>query len=178
MEIHFISVGLGTMTLILMPDGTSILYDCNITQENAGLILKYLRRVIGNSAALDIFINSHRDADHMRGIKTLHASHPIKAIWDSGVPGTTTNSPEYREYMDLRRSIKMKGIEARKYWTYGNAKLRCLNSKWQDYSDPNQQSIVVKIEYGTESVMLAGDTDYRPWKEKILIFYSKSSHLE
>lgn len=158
------------MVLIVLPEGSVLIYDCNITNDNTGRVLLYLYRIIDNKS-IDVFINSHRDADHMRGIKKLHAANTIKAIWDTGVPGTTTYSPEYREYMDLRRSLPSKEIEPRKYWTYGDAKLRCMNSKWEDFSEPNEQSVVLKIEYKGSSVMLSGDTNYRPWKEKLLTFY-------
>ncbi len=175
MEIHFVDVGIGNMTIVLMPEGTKLVCDCNITSDNRQRVMDYAKAVLGRGSSIDVFINSHRDADHMRGIKILHGAHPIKTIWDPGVPGTTTDSPEYRDYMDLRRTVGSKDIEARKFWTYGDAKLRCLNSAWSDYSDPNPQSLVLKIEYAGSSAMLAGDTDYRPWKEKILTFYDKDS---
>ena len=170
-EIHFIDVGCGNTQLILVPDGSIFMYDCNITDDNEADVLAYVRKIIGSGTHIDVFINSHRDADHMRGIKKLHKKHPIKAIWDSGVPGTTTTSPEYREYMDLRRQVTSREIEARKYWEYGDAVLRCMNSKWVDYTEPNDQSVVLKIENKGASAMLAGDTSYRPWREKILTYY-------
>lgn len=172
MEVHFIDVGCGNMTLIKMPDGSILCYDCNITDDNRAKVINYVDRVIGSGTKISVFINSHRDADHMRGIQFLNYSHPIQELWDSGVPGTTTNSPEYNAYMNLRRSISCKEIQARNYWTYGEATLRCMNSKWNDYSDANEQSIVIKIEYSGSSVILTGDTNYRPWKEKILTYYS------
>jgi beta-lactamase superfamily II metal-dependent hydrolase len=46
-----------------------------------------------------------------------------------------------------------------------------MNSHWDDYDDPNDQSLVIKIEYNKASVMLAGDTSFKPWKEKILTNY-------
>ena len=171
MEVHFIDVGCGNMTLILLPEGSVFVCDCNITCNNKDRVLSYISRIIGRNG-IDVFINSHRDADHMRGIKILHTAHTIREIWDSGVPGTTIDSPEYRAYMELRRSVITREISARRFWTYGDAKLRCMNSKWPDYRTPNEQSIVVKIEYMGASVLLAGDTTYRPWKEKILPFYS------
>src|SRR5208283_1875031 len=38
--------------------------------------------------------------------------------------------------------------------------------------DANDQSIVMKIEHGNRSLLLAGDTSFAPWKDKILPFYS------
>ncbi len=171
MDVHFIDVGCGNMTLLVLPEGAIIVYDCNITEDNKERVLKYVKSTIGSGTDIRVFINSHRDADHMRGIKLLHAQHTIKEIWDTGVPGTTTDSTEYKAYMDLRRTVTSREIEARKYWDYGDARLRCMNSKWEDYTDPNEQSIVLKVQFKGASVMLAGDTNVRPWKEKILTYY-------
>lgn len=173
MDVHILDVGFGNMAILLNPNGTIVVLDCNITAENKTSVLAYVRRIIGRQL-IDVFINSHRDADHMRGIVDLHVQNPIKAIWDTDVPGTTTDSPEYISYMRLKRVLPGQTIEARKFYTFGDAKYRCMNAKWDDYTDPNQQSAVIKVEYKTPgcSVMFAGDTDYRPWKEKILTHYS------
>jgi len=170
-EIHFINVDCGNMQLMLLPDKI-FMYDCNITEENEGDVLSYVKKIIGVGAKIDVFINSHRDADHMRGIKKLHKKHPIQAIWDSGVPGTTTTCSEYKDYMDLRRQVTSKVIKPRTYKDYGDATLRYMNSQWDDCSDPNDQSIVLKVEYKGSSAILAGDTSFKPWKEKILTYYS------
>ncbi len=174
MEVHFINVGCGTMVLILLPDDSIFMYDCNITNDNEDDVIAYIDKIIEPFTEIDVFINSHRDSDHFRGIKTLHEEHPIKKIWDTGVPGTTTTSVDYREYMDLRRSIPSKIIKPRTFWEYDEAILRCMNSQWDGYNEPNVQSVVLKIEYNGASVMLAGDTSFRPWKEKILPLYHNS----
>jgi len=174
MDIHFIDVGCGNMVLI-RTSTKNVFYDCNITEDNGGRVLRYLRRVLGSSPTIDIFICSHRDADHMRGIKTLHSLFPISTIFDSGVTGTTPDSDECQDYMDLRRRVGYREIEARTYDTYGDTKFRWMNSKCEDYSDPNEQSIVLKLEHdGGSSCLLAGDTNFRPWKEKIMLFYRQN----
>ena len=64
MEIHFLNVGCGTMVLILLPNGKIFIYDCNITDENEHSVINYLDKIISPSTGIDVFINSHRDADH------------------------------------------------------------------------------------------------------------------
>lgn len=173
MNIHFINVGFGTMALVKTSTKV-IIYDCNITEENEGRVLGYLKRALGSDSSIDIFICSHRDADHMRGIKTLHSVFPISTIFDSGVAGTTCDSDEYEDYMDLRRRLGYKEIKANTFNIYGDTKCRWMNSKSSDYSDPNEQSIVLKLEHdGGSSCLLGGDTNFRPWKEKILPFYGE-----
>lgn len=173
MDIHFIDVGFGNMVLI-RTSTKNIIYDCNITHDNQERVLGYLARVLGSQRSIDIFICSHRDADHMRGIRHLNSLFPISVIFDSGVTGTTPDSEEYQDYMDLRRRIGYEDMKARYYITYGDTTFRWMNSKSSDYSEPNAQSIVVKLEHdGGSSCLLAGDTDFRPWKEKILPFYGE-----
>ena len=172
MEVHFIDVGCGNMVLTVFPDGSAIMYDCNITEANEGRVLSYLRKTIGKKGRIRAFINSIRDADHMRGIMSLHLTHPIGEIWDPGVPGKDAESPEHRAYTDLCSLVPSRVIEARSHKAFGDATLRCMNSKWEKYSEPAEQSIVVKIEYGGESVLLAGDTSSKPWKESIIPSYT------
>jgi len=173
MEVHFIDVGQGNMILVQIPNSKIILVDCNITLDNEEYVLKYVEDQIGTSK-IDIFINSHRDADHMRGIKKLNKKFGIKKIWDSGVPGTTTDSTEYREYMALKREIGVE-VEPKKYYDFGDCKLRIMNGKNKDFSDANKQSLVVKLEYHGNGIMLSGDTSYKSWKEFVLPNYYNSS---
>ena len=170
--VHFMDVGCGNMTLVLFPNGATYLYDCNVTDDNEDDVLKHLTKAMTGRTSIDIFICSHRDADHMRGLRKIHKLYPVGQIRDPGVPGTTTDSPEYEDYMKLRREIGSKIIEARTKLDVGDATVRFMNGAYGDYSDANDQSVVLKIEYGDSSALFASDTTYRPWKEKILPFYS------
>jgi len=177
--IHFIDVGQGNMTLCQLADGTVLLYDCNVTDENEDQVLGYLEATLGRRKRIDIFANSHRDADHMRGVAKIHALHPIAKVWDSGVTGTTPASTEYREYMALRRSLPTVELERQKRWTFGRSVVRVMNSKNERLpDDANAQSVVLKVEHRNDqgaavgSALLAGDTDAQTWRYSILRDYS------
>ena len=172
-EIHIISVGCGNMTLIKFPNGETKYYDCNITEDNEDAVFSYLRTAMGNRRRIHSFVCSHRDADHMRGIKKLHAKYPVDEICDSGVAGTTIDSTEYREYMDLRRKVGSREIKPRTYNKVGDGVVRWMNSKDDGLSGANDQSIVMKVEYNNSTAMLTGDTTHVPWKKKILQFYGE-----
>ncbi|MBA7571215.1 hypothetical protein ES708_12974 [subsurface metagenome] len=170
MEVHFINVGPGNMVLIIIPDSKIIINDCNIPDENEDRVLSYVKNQIGKSG-IDIFINSHRDADHMRGIQKLENEFGIKEIWDCGVAGTTTDSTEYSQYMSLKRE-KGKEVEPLRTHSFGDCLLRVMNGKNADLKEPNEQSLVIKLEYKGSGIMLPGDTNYKSWKEFILPKYS------
>jgi len=117
------------MILLEATNGKFYLCDCNVTDDNEDSALNYLGGVIGWGTTISAFICTHRDADHMRGIKKVHEYFPVASIWDSGHPGTTTNSTEYREYMELKRAV---GFEEKKKLTRQDLGMRgckkdCVN---------------------------------------------------
>lgn len=122
--VHFIDVGQGNMVLIEAASGTRLMFDCNITDDNEDRVLDYVAEQIGEGNSLHAFICSHRDADHIRGVKKLHARFPVGKVWDSNYPGTTTDSAEYRAYMDLRKQVGSRTIFKQKYQDFGRTRLR------------------------------------------------------
>ena len=171
MVIRFVDVGCGNMTLLQFPNGQTYLYDCNVTSDNATRVLGYVREALDQRPRIDTFICSHRDADHIRGIQRVHRHFPIGRIRDAGVPGTTTDSKEYQEYMFLRRKLLGPTIEAGKTRQIGSAVMRFMNAARHDTTDVNDQSIVIKVEFLGNSALLASDTTFFPWKRNIVSFY-------
>ena len=117
LRFHMLDVGEGLMILIFFPNDQVMLFDCNVTDDNEHTILDYLSANIpfrvnpatGNTEQfIDIFVNSHRDEDHYRGLKKINTQYPIQSIWDSGQTGATTQSHDYEYYMGLRRRLKEK----------------------------------------------------------------------
>ena len=139
---HLLSVGQGLMSLIVFPNNTTFIYDCNITEDNKDNILEYLRENIplrwNNDTNqyeqwIDIFVCSHRDIDHLRGLDILNNNFLIHSIWDSEQCGASTSSNDYQYYMELRRKIKEKFGEdnlvtpkATEIFKIGNAEIHCL----------------------------------------------------
>lgn len=178
--IHFIDVGQGNMVLLEATNGQFYLCDCNVTNENEKTVLAYLGKAIGWGTKISAFICTHRDADHMRGIKKIHKSFPVASIWDSGHPGTTTDSSEYKEYMDLRRTV---GFEEKKRQTrqdLGMTRLRYLSAKDERLEkNANAQGLVIKVEHRNStdcgsSTILTGDCDAETWRYGIMKDYAAS----
>jgi competence protein ComEC len=179
-EIHFLDVGQGNMVLIKADDANRFVFDCNITQDNETRILAYVAKVFGKGNSIKAFICSHRDADHMRGVKKLHAQNPISKIWDSGYAGTTTDSTEYKEYMSLRREVGERVIKRKTREDYGKTRLRFMSDADERLpKNANAQGIVIKVEQRSQtgdsclaSAMLPGDSDAEIWKDGILKDYA------
>jgi beta-lactamase superfamily II metal-dependent hydrolase len=79
LEIHYINVGQGGSTLIIGPDGTTILYDFgNIAGEKR--IVPYLNTLsrVTPQRGIDFAIVSHADRDHFMGYGDVVARYPVR----------------------------------------------------------------------------------------------------
>ena len=177
--VHFIDVGQGNMVLVQCASGTNFVVDCNITEDNKDRVLGYVAGQIGSGSRLHAFICTHRDADHMKGVRTLHNQFPIREVYDSGYPGTSTDTDEYKAYMQLRRDVGHRIIEKQKYNDYGRTRLRYLSA--QDDRLPNNandQGLVIKVEERDAnmsrvlgSTILTGDGSSAVWRDGIMKDY-------
>ena len=163
---HFLNVGQGNMVVVVMPDGFVLVYDCNITNDNEEAVFAYMARVMPG-AGIGVFVNSHRDADHMRGIKKLHERYPISTLYDSGV-SANTGTTEYEAYMDFRRSVGNVHEVSSGMYMIKYPYVRILNGKRGIFDDPNSQSIVLHVDWQGSSLLLTGDTDVDSWASYIM----------
>lgn len=172
--IHFIDVGQGNMALIQCGNGTNLVVDCNIHDGNESRVLGYVSRQIGQYGGIAAFINTHRDADHMRGVRALHRRFPIGVVWDSGHAGTTTNSAEYEAYMRLRREVGSRVLKRGESATFGSTLAFVLSDDDQRLpNNPNDRGLVLKIT-DRESAILTGDGSLAVWRDGIQKDYRTS----
>lgn len=178
--IHFIDVGQGNMVLIQASNGENYLCDCNVTDDNQHRVLRYMADTIGWHAPISAFICTHRDADHMRGVRKVHERFPIQSIWDTGHPGTTTTSAEYTQYMRLRRDVGYVVKERLKRQDFGNTRFRYFSAMDERLDkNANAQGLVIKVEHRHNeacmySAMLTGDCDAETWSQAIMKDYAAS----
>lgn len=170
-EGYILNVGCGNMAAIKFPNGKKILIDCNLTDKNQEEILSFLK--IKGFDKFDVFINTHRDLDHLRGIEFVDEKIPIFEIKDNEFPGET-DADSYQSYMRIRREKKSNKIKPRTFNDKfcSGVTIRYMNGVYDDVDyDINDTSVVIKIEYKGSSILFAGDTSFKPWKEKIYPYY-------
>lgn len=202
---YLINCGSGLMHLIIFPDETVMLFDCNVTNDNEDDILDFLEKHIPSKydsdadmdeKYIDVFVNSHRDEDHYHGLKKVNSKYKIKSIWDSGQSGESTKSDDYNYYMNLRRELKKKSNDKLLVPTptdnilksYGNADVYCLAAE-ADFEESTKESIILEcaakiqhtnsmvllIVYRERKLLLTGDSDWKSWKEQIVANFSDNA---
>ena len=196
MQFYLIDCQSGLMNLLIFEDNTVMLFDCNVTDANEQEILSFLKykkkkkfkaETNEYEKEIDVFVNSHRDLDHLRGLKKINEKFKIRSIWDSGQSGENTDNADYNYYMYLRRKLKEENPSNLfvpvpsniKIKSIGNADIYCLAAE-EDFREnyvnelraqakvQHTNSMVLLINYAGRKILLTGDSDWKSWKEKIV----------
>lgn len=154
MQVHFIDVGQGDATLIVSPDGKTMLIDAG--DNSAGdTVVSYLRR--HGIKSIDILVGTHPDSDHIGGLDTVIDSFEIAEFYMPRKPHTTNT------FMDVLNAAKRKGLRIKEakagvLISIGNdVKGRFLNPRSSYSDDNNLWSAVVRLEYAGKSFLFMGD---------------------
>lgn len=162
LEIHVIDVGQGDAIAVRSPRGRWLLVDGggSWASGDAGTatVAPYLRRRGGDVVYL---VMTHPHADHVGGVRSLVAAAGVDTLWDSGYRGT---SSAYREALDaaLAARVAWRRVGAGDSLTFDGAMIRVLapDSAWTAQQDnPNEASLVLRVDYGDVRVLLTGDAE-------------------
>lgn len=175
MVAHFIDVGQGDSTLIQSPNGKTILVDGG--KESAGeKVVSYLKKA--GVTSIDVLIATHPDADHIGGLTDVLESIPVKKVMDSGKVHTTETYFGYLSLIDSK-NISFEVPKTGQVLNIDSSlNIQVLNSGDRNVSDNNENSIVLKITYGTVSFLLTGDAGTEVEDEMIKKFNVKSTVLK
>lgn len=169
LEIHYINVQQGTSTLVVGPDGTTVLMDAGNNGKGNTQVGPYLQS-IGLEAGIDAFtytLASHLDADHIGGFDDLFeqgydvtvknyyngSSKTGSSITDyfTAATGTTAGAPvaiALGEEIPLGSGATLKVVAV-----HGEI----IGGVSSGASDENDLSVAVLIQYGNFHFLWAGD---------------------
>jgi competence protein ComEC len=169
LRLHCIDVGQGDALLVEFPEGKTMLIDGGPRSGpyDAGALTvgPYLKR--RGITRIDLLLVTHPHDDHIGGISFLLRHFEVGKVIDSGQP---LRSEIYASYLKASsdRSSPRKGGEAGELLSeFPSARLYLL-APGKGFTDPdtshrppnlNNTSLVVKLQYGTTSFLLAGDAE-------------------
>jgi competence protein ComEC len=170
LEIDFLDVGQGDAIFIQAPNGNQILLDAGPNKKvlsELGKVMPFYDRKI------DLIIESHPDNDHIAGLISVFERYKVGAIMDSGVVADT---PVYKE---LENEIKNTGT--RKILATRGMRVNMGDGVYLDVLLPvvnnsnlssHNGMVVLKLNYGDNSFLLAGDMESK--MEKYLLTIDKN----
>ena len=156
LKIVFLDVGQGDATLIITPHGRQILIDAGASSSSiGGSLARYMN---ASDRSLDMVIMTHPDLDHVGGVLSLIDDYRIDRLMHSGLLAGSSvyeaialrsvkkNIPIFTAHVG-QRIILDAGVYLDIYSPYAGF----------ESAQANDHSIVMKLIYGNNSVLITGD---------------------
>ncbi len=187
LKIYLLNVGQGDSSLVVFPDGKTMLIDCCLNYEETTGYLPFLEDTIKDtydeetetlSKKIDFLVITHPDQDHIKGIGKLIEHFDVIELCDNGYK-YDNDTDDYKDYLEIVDDYKANGkynklrasTNAFKVNEFGQVKVYILSPVRKDEDEINEDSLVIKIEYAGNSILFTGDSGVEVWKNKIMPTY-------
>ncbi len=167
-EVTAIDVGQGDSLLLITPEGKTLLLDAGGIPGNSRSDFDVGEEVVSpylwsrGIDHLDAIAISHAHSDHMGGMRSVIANFHPKELWygvDSPAPGFLAVEQTARDY-----HVALLPHAAGDTFDFGSVHVRVLNPKAglaPSQRDQDDESLVLRMQYGATSVLLVGDAHER-----------------
>lgn len=165
-------VGQADSLLLRAPSGRSMLIDSGNERADVDrVVLPFLRS--RGIDSLDYVVLTHPDQDHVGGMPALLDGLRVGAFVDAALPGITNQS--YLQSLQRVQSKGIKAMKARRGQTEidlgSETRVQLLQPEepllGRAGSDTNDNSVVLRVTYGSVSALLTGDME-REEEERLL----------
>lgn len=171
--IHFLDVGQGDSTLIMLPNKEVMLIDCG-TNKSGNSVVDYIKSL--DIRRIDYLIGTHPHEDHIGGMDDVINSFEIGQVY---MPRVTTDTKTFEDVLD---AIANKGLLVNtaksgvSILNEGDITAKFLAPVSDTYNNLNNYSAVVMLNYNGGSFLFTGDAEKESELE-ILKQRSISAHV-
>ena len=153
LEVLFIDVG-QALSVLVECDGKFMLYDGG-NVDDGSLVVSYLQSQ--GVEQLEYVFCSHAHEDHVGGLAAALAYFPAYHVYS---PVTEAGTKCFQDFVKYTRQqgLQVEVPAVGTMWPLGGATVTMLGPVAQ-YSDTNDTSIVLRIDYGSTSFLLTGDME-------------------
>lgn len=172
LQMHFLDVGQGDCTIVLC-DGKAMVIDGG-PPAASDLVYSYIRNTLGLKE-IDYVVSTHPHLDHVGGLAAVLNAAPVGVIFTSTLEWESRTFQKMMDYADLS-GTPVAIPEEGETFPLGGAKVTVLHC-WPEVFDAafiraygtrtNDSSVVLRIDYGETSFIVAGDAE--DWSEYMMI---------
>ncbi len=167
-EVTAIDVGQGDSLLLITPQGKTLLMDSGGMPGNGRSDFDVGEEVVSpylwsrGIRRLDVVAISHAHSDHMGGMGSIIANFHPQELWY----GMDSPSPGFLKVKETAAlfHVQMKRFSAGESFSFGGLQVRVLNPQpgWPAQNPPqDDESLVLRLQYGKTSALLVGDAHKR-----------------
>ena len=153
LEVHFIDVG-QALSVLVECDGQFMLYDGG-NVDDGSLIVSYLQSQ--GVEQLEYVFCSHAHEDHVGGLAAVMAKFPAGHAYSPVTESSTKCFNDFVKYTQ-QQGLQLEGPSVGTVWPLGSATVTLLGPV-TGYSETNNTSLVLRIDYGNTSFLLTGDME-------------------
>ena len=150
---HFIDVG-QALSVLVECDGQFMLYDGG-NVDDGSLVVSYLQSQ--GVEQLEYVFCSHAHEDHVGGLAAALACFPAYHVYSPVTEADTKCFQDFVKYTQ-QQGLQVEVPAVGTMWPLGGATVTMLGPVAQ-YSDTNDTSLVLRIDYGSTSFLLTGDME-------------------
>jgi competence protein ComEC len=179
LRIDFLDVGQGDSALVTMPDGTTLLVDAGGNTMDSSrrigetVVSEYLWW--RGLSEIDYVLATHADADHIDGLNDVVKNFAVRTALIARRP---TDDPEFAKFSQTlaRTKTHSETIEAGDVIHFGDVIVSVLWPPATGEKSTNNDSIVLRIQYGERSILLTGDIEQAT--ERALLMSQQQLHAD
>ena len=185
-KVHIIDVGTGLAVYIEGRD-FAMLYDAgsqdDLANGNDNRVVSYIKAVSPNLNTINHLVLSHPHKDHVQLMPDVFDQYVVKNVWDSGAVNLTVGYCNFLKKVAAEPSVKyhnainsgqLHTVECKKGAVSireagqmsaspvilgQNATMTILYRDASKHPDPNENTVVVRLDLGQKRILLAGDSE-------------------
>ena len=156
LSVHFIDVGQGDAVFVELPNRETMLIDAG-EKKYSDKVVKYIENL--GYETVSYIVGTHPHSDHIGGLEDVINSFKINSIF---MPKISTNT---KTFESLLLTIKNKGLKI----TTAKKDVKIIDKKdltatilspiEEKYSNLNNYSVVIMLEYKSRKFMFTGDAE-------------------
>ena len=184
--VHFVDVGQGDASVIIFPNGQTMIIDAG-PKTSQNLLIEYIRdnvKHISNNVIIDYLILTHPDTDHSGGMCAIFEQFDVKHFYRPNIASKSEDTNqfvagsginEYDEVINVSQDedgLQTYIINQNYNFDIGDVKVEIF-SPLRVYSTSNSMSPVVKISYLGKSFLFAGDIQMDAESDMLVTYSTK-----
>lgn len=153
LKIHYIDVGQAD-SILIQNEGKNMLIDAGNNDDDE-LVADYLKK--NNVTKIDYLVGTHPHEDHIGGLDYIINNFQIEKVL---MPKKISTTKTFRDVVEAakRKNLKFTVPKVGETFNLGEAKCTVLAPD-KEYEDANNNSIVIKLQYGNNKFLFTGDAE-------------------